>query len=493
MPGLFFVAFTVSRIALETVDLMMSTRPNQKTLSGEAIATALTTLGIDPDAERIATLQAGINADALPTGEHAAAVLQAVKAAIGINERTVDDGRAAPVTGNLMAPGAKIAEGIGQRVAVSSAERAMSRPVYLGWYIADNAERPHMGVYPTHRPLGPQDDNDTVVSFDLPAGEEARDCLERLVIGSVNHANTAPGYSVADTLKRAATHGLTRREGAPEPIAAAVSKAFSDAVWTLSGDHEIPATDEYQSFHYDAETESGFLIRNEGDGRFKAEEWRNGDIADNVYGTYAEMKAWTEKEVFRHNMWRIGSGYLPLVTELANREEAARHAGVLPADADAIPSIGALRAQPALLAGVRGSALGHGLPDWPDDLATFAERSAYQRGVAHARLVDQSLAQADAPDAQARPASVEGAKQFFWELQNASETFTDIAERYGARTLADLMLLQNAILNGGVADQFATQSSLAEVVRELPSAERWLAYVSLQEAESAHDAGGPSV
>lgn len=472
----------------------MNTSPNKKTLSGEEIATALTTLGIDPDAERIATLQAGIDAGALPPGEHAAAVLQAVKAASGIAGRTVSEADTAPVNCNLMAPWAKIAEGIGQRVAVSSADRAMSRRMFLGWYIADNAERPHMGVYPTHRPLGPQDDNDTVVSFDLPVGEDARSDLERLVIGSVNHANASPGYSVAETLKRAATHGLTRRDGAPEPIAAAVSKAFSDAVWTLSEDHEIPGTDEYQSFHYDTETDSGFLIRNEGEGRFKAEEWRNGDIAGNAYGTYAEMKVWTEKEVFRHNMWRINSGYLPLVTELAAREEAARQAAEPSTDTQAVPAIGALREQPALLAGVRGTALGHGLPDWPDDLTTFNERLAYQRGVAHARLVDQSVAQADAPDAQsARPASVDGARQFFWELQNAAQTFTDIAQRDGARTLADLMLLQNAILNGGVVDQFAPQSSLSEVVSGLPSAARWLAYVSLQEPESAHDTGGPSV
>ena len=34
---------------------------------------------------------------------------------------------------------------------------------------------------------------------------------------------------------------------------------------------------------------------------------------------------------------------------------------------------------------VRGEALGHGEPDWPDDLQSFKERVAYQRGVADAR------------------------------------------------------------------------------------------------------------
>lgn len=33
----------------------------------------------------------------------------------------------------------------------------------------------------------------------------------------------------------------------------------------------------------------------------------------------------------------------------------------------------------------RGETLGSGLPDWPDDLNTFAERMAYQRGVYDAR------------------------------------------------------------------------------------------------------------
>lgn len=39
-----------------------------------------------------------------------------------------------------------------------------------------------------------------------------------------------------------------------------------------------------------------------------------------------------------------------------------------------------------------GEVLGHGLPDWPGDLLTFKERSAYQRGVADARCVAKALA-----------------------------------------------------------------------------------------------------
>lgn len=39
------------------------------------------------------------------------------------------------------------------------------------------------------------------------------------------------------------------------------------------------------------------------------------------------------------------------------------------------------------LANIRGTVLGSGYPDWPDDLTTFKERQAYQLGVAHARAL----------------------------------------------------------------------------------------------------------
>ncbi|MBA9846765.1 hypothetical protein ACUXIL_003405 [Ralstonia pickettii] len=81
-------------------------------------------------------------------------------------------------------------------------------------------------------------------------------------------------------------------------------------------DAEAPGEGEYQTYLYDDETDSGFVIRNEGNGLFKAEEWRDGDIADITYGPYAEMKAWTESESSTHNAWRAANGYgsLPLRT-----------------------------------------------------------------------------------------------------------------------------------------------------------------------------------
>lgn len=43
------------------------------------------------------------------------------------------------------------------------------------------------------------------------------------------------------------------------------------------------------------------------------------------------------------------------------------------------------------LNGIPGEVIGHGYPDWPEDLKSFAERKAYQRGVAHARAVAKSI------------------------------------------------------------------------------------------------------
>lgn len=49
-------------------------------------------------------------------------------------------------------------------------------------------------------------------------------------------------------------------------------------------------------------------------------------------------------------------------------------------------------AMAAQLQGVPGTTLGAPLPDWPADLTTFKERQAYQRGVSHARFVDNQKA-----------------------------------------------------------------------------------------------------
>lgn len=55
-------------------------------------------------------------------------------------------------------------------------------------------------------------------------------------------------------------------------------------------------------------------------------------------------------------------------------------------------------AQPAVAARVvRGEIPGHGWPDWPEELKTYAERIAYQRGIADARAIAAAAPAAPQP------------------------------------------------------------------------------------------------
>lgn len=74
----------------------MTTSSGNRLLSGEEIATALIALGVDPDAERIGTLQAAIDADGLPAGDRQAAVRRVVEAAIGSSGAGADGQRKPP-------------------------------------------------------------------------------------------------------------------------------------------------------------------------------------------------------------------------------------------------------------------------------------------------------------------------------------------------------------------------------------------------------------
>ena len=53
------------------------------------------------------------------------------------------------------------------------------------------------------------------------------------------------------------------------------------------------------------------------------------------------------------------------------------------------------------------------------------------------------------------------------------------------------MFLQNAIANGTVVDHYVEESSVSEVVKLMPSAERWAKYVSVQEPEVMYKAPSP--
>lgn len=90
-----------------------------------------------------------------------------------------------------------------------------------------------------------------------------------------------------------------------------------------------------------------------------------------------------------------------------------------------------------------------------------------------------------------RHADAAGAKLFFMELLESGRTLTDIADLYGSRTLADLMLLQNAIASGGVTDHFAGESCLADLVKNTPSSDRWMKYVCVVESDGKPSAPSP--
>ena len=73
----------------------------------------------------------------------------------------------------------------------------------------------------------------------------------------------------------------------------------------------------------------------------------------------------------------------------------------------------------------------------------------------------------------------EAARLFNEELFNGFETLGDLAQEYGVRTLTDLMYLQAAILSGGFIDAWVEHSNVLEVIKLLPSGERWGRYVSV--------------
>jgi hypothetical protein len=77
----------------------------------------------------------------------------------------------------------------------------------------------------------------------------------------------------------------------------------------------------------------------------------------------------------------------------------------------------------------------------------------------------------------------QGARRFFTELEEHVTTLDGIADRYGSHTLASLMYLQNAIASCGHIDHYVGESSLLEVLKLMPSAERWMRHVEVREPE----------
>lgn len=127
-----------------------------------------------------------------------------------------------------------------QTQAATRGEAGLS--VYLGWYIADNAKSPHIGVYAAHDVDG-QQDGDFCVQWPLPGDEDQKDTLERLVIGCVNRANESPSASVGEALRKAASHGFSRNGNVEESVAVTVAEAFIQAAASAEGKLSQPAVD----------------------------------------------------------------------------------------------------------------------------------------------------------------------------------------------------------------------------------------------------------
>jgi hypothetical protein len=89
---------------------------------------------------------------------------------------------------------------------------------------------------------------------------------------------------------------------------------------------------------------------------------------------------------------------------------------------------------------------------------------------AQATLAIQSVIQASTGAA--------SAKAFFVEMLDSVETLSAVSDEHGPSTLAQLMYLQTAILNGTEIELYANEAEKLAFVRALPSGERWWKYVS---------------
>jgi len=79
----------------------------------------------------------------------------------------------------------------------------------------------------------------------------------------------------------------------------------------------------------------------------------------------------------------------------------------------------------------------------------------------------------------------EGANRFMTELLDYCETLTGIADEHGARTLADLMYLQNAILNDTFIDNYPGESKVMQIAKALPSGKKWVKFIKTEYMEAA--------
>lgn len=82
--------------------------------------------------------------------------------------------------------------------------------------------------------------------------------------------------------------------------------------------------------------------------------------------------------------------------------------------------------------------------------------------------------------------AAEEASLFMRELLASVETLSGIADMHGVRTLADLMYLQGAILDRSCIDFYPSESAALDVVRGLPSGDRWEKFVRPVNDDDGH-------
>jgi hypothetical protein len=103
----------------------------------------------------------------------------------------------------------------------------------------------------------------------------------------------------------------------------------------------------------------------------------------------------------------------------------------------------------------------------PDQVEAIAQADAHLNNVALPNYTEQC-------------ARVAAAALFFSELLDSVETLSGIADVHGARTLSDLMFLQQAILNGGFIDHYPDESNVLNCALKLPSGERWASFIKVE-------------
>lgn len=76
---------------------------------------------------------------------------------------------------------------------------------------------------------------------------------------------------------------------------------------------------------------------------------------------------------------------------------------------------------------------------------------------------------------------ISAANLFMQELLDSVETLSGITEKHGVRTLADLMYLQNAIMNHSFIDHYPRESAVFDIASALPSGDRWAKFIKVEQ------------